>query len=177
MRVLSPKIEPPERAEDGSTAKTASRRPSRSTACVPNASMNVDLPDRPRAETREGPTASKIRAKGRTHSRRSGDSDAKRRVEPFSWQSRLEARQQCVGLRLVVGARRLDLVGAVRFTRRWPLRSRHSPSVMAFASARRSPRATPSLSSSVDGHSVVLLDKNRRRRQVDRKKDMAVEGG
>ena len=43
MRVLSPRIEPPLRALDGSTASTATRWPA-STRCRPSASMNVDLP-------------------------------------------------------------------------------------------------------------------------------------
>src|SRR3954447_9111383 len=43
MRVLSPRIEPPVRELDGSTASTAARWP-RPTRCRPNASMNVDLP-------------------------------------------------------------------------------------------------------------------------------------
>ena len=43
MRVLSPRIEPPVRLEDGSTASTATRCPSE-VSMVPNASMNVDLP-------------------------------------------------------------------------------------------------------------------------------------
>ena len=44
MRVLSPRIDPPERPDDGSTASTASRVPLLDT-WHPNASMNVDLPD------------------------------------------------------------------------------------------------------------------------------------
>ena len=43
MRVLSPRIEPPLRVLDGSTASTATRWPA-STRCRPSASMNVDLP-------------------------------------------------------------------------------------------------------------------------------------
>ena len=43
MRVLSPRIEPPVRVLDGSTASTASLLPA-STRCMPSASMNVDLP-------------------------------------------------------------------------------------------------------------------------------------
>ena len=43
MRVLSPRIEPPVRAELGSTASTATRCP-RSVSQVPSASMVVDLP-------------------------------------------------------------------------------------------------------------------------------------
>ena len=44
IRVLSPRIEPPVRLDDGSTASTATRCPS-PVSIVPNASMNVDLPD------------------------------------------------------------------------------------------------------------------------------------
>ncbi len=44
MRVLSPRIEPPVRVLDGSTASTATRCPC-STRWRPNASMNVDLPE------------------------------------------------------------------------------------------------------------------------------------
>lgn len=43
MRVLSPRIEPPVRVDDGSTARTATRKPSE-VSSVPNASMKVDLP-------------------------------------------------------------------------------------------------------------------------------------
>src|SRR5262245_47622633 len=43
MRVLSPRIEPPLRVLDGSTASTATRWPW-STTCRPNASMKVDFP-------------------------------------------------------------------------------------------------------------------------------------
>ena len=43
IRVLSPRIEPPVRLEEGSTASTATRWP-RPVSMVPNASMNVDLP-------------------------------------------------------------------------------------------------------------------------------------
>ncbi|PWC75614.1 hypothetical protein TSH64_12310 [Azospirillum sp. TSH64] len=43
IRVLSPKIEPPVRCDDGSTASTATLCPSPMT-CSPNASMKVDLP-------------------------------------------------------------------------------------------------------------------------------------
>lgn len=43
MRVLSPRIDPPVRLDDGSTASTATRNPSE-VSSVPNASMNVDLP-------------------------------------------------------------------------------------------------------------------------------------
>ena len=43
MRVLSPRIDPPVRVLDGSTASTATRCPA-STRCMPSASMNVDLP-------------------------------------------------------------------------------------------------------------------------------------
>ncbi len=43
MRVLSPRIDPPVRELDGSTASTATRCPS-PTRCRPNASMKVDLP-------------------------------------------------------------------------------------------------------------------------------------
>ena len=43
MRVLSPRIEPPLRVLDGSTASTATRWPC-STRCSPSASMKVDLP-------------------------------------------------------------------------------------------------------------------------------------
>ncbi len=51
MRVLSPRIEPPARLDEGSTASTASRRP-RSISFRPKASMKVDLPTpgRPSAE-------------------------------------------------------------------------------------------------------------------------------
>ena len=43
MRVLSPRIEPPVSAEEGSMESTATRR-SRATRCLPSASMKVDLP-------------------------------------------------------------------------------------------------------------------------------------
>ncbi len=43
MRVLSPRMLPPVRVDDGSTASTATRWP-RSVSIVPSASMNVDLP-------------------------------------------------------------------------------------------------------------------------------------
>ena len=43
IRVLSPRIEPPVRRDEGSTASTATRLP-RATRCSPNASMKVDLP-------------------------------------------------------------------------------------------------------------------------------------
>ena len=43
MRVLSPRMEPPETEEDGSTASTASFMP-RSISQTPSASMKVDLP-------------------------------------------------------------------------------------------------------------------------------------
>ena len=43
MRVLSPRMLPPVRVDDGSTASTATRRPS-PVSFVPSASMNVDLP-------------------------------------------------------------------------------------------------------------------------------------
>ena len=43
IRVLSPRIEPPERVEDGSTASTASRRPA-SVSVSPSRSMKLDLP-------------------------------------------------------------------------------------------------------------------------------------
>ena len=43
MRVLSPRIEPPLRWLDGSTASTATRCPEPIT-CIPRASMKVDLP-------------------------------------------------------------------------------------------------------------------------------------
>ena len=56
IRVLSPRIEPPERAEDGSTASTATFRPC-STSMVPKASMKVDLPTpgEPESPTRIAP--------------------------------------------------------------------------------------------------------------------------
>lgn len=41
--VLSPRIEPPVRLEEGSTASTATRCPS-PVSIVPSASMNVDFP-------------------------------------------------------------------------------------------------------------------------------------
>ena len=43
IRVLSPRIEPPDRAEDGSTARTATRRPC-PVSIRPKLSMKVDLP-------------------------------------------------------------------------------------------------------------------------------------
>ena len=43
IRVLSPRIEPPEREEVGSTASTATLRP-RAVRWFPKASMNVDFP-------------------------------------------------------------------------------------------------------------------------------------
>src|SRR3954469_15982702 len=43
MRVLSPRIEPPERADDGSTARTATFDPA-PVRVTPSWSMNVDLP-------------------------------------------------------------------------------------------------------------------------------------
>ena len=43
MRVLSPRIEPPVRVEDGSTASTATLWPC-AVSDVPSASMVVDLP-------------------------------------------------------------------------------------------------------------------------------------
>jgi hypothetical protein len=43
MRVLSPRIEPPVSGDDGSTASTATRKPSPS-KCMPKVSMKVDLP-------------------------------------------------------------------------------------------------------------------------------------
>ena len=43
IRVLSPRIEPPERALDGSTARTATRRPC-AVSMVPKLSMKVDFP-------------------------------------------------------------------------------------------------------------------------------------
>eukprot|EP01139_Manchomonas_bermudensis_P006552 Amastigsp_a177488_33.p2 type:complete len:230 gc:universal Amastigsp_a177488_33:381-1070(+) len=43
IRVRSPRIDPPVRADDGSTARTA-RRSSRSASQLPKPSMNVDLP-------------------------------------------------------------------------------------------------------------------------------------
>ena len=43
MRVLSPRIEPPVRVEDGSTASTATLWPS-AVSREPSASMAVDLP-------------------------------------------------------------------------------------------------------------------------------------
>ena len=43
MRVLSPRIEPPPRLDDGSIASTASERP-RSSSDRPKRSMKVDLP-------------------------------------------------------------------------------------------------------------------------------------
>lgn len=43
IRVLSPKIEPPERVDDGSTAKTATRLPCPVSIC-PKLSIKVDLP-------------------------------------------------------------------------------------------------------------------------------------
>ena len=43
MRVLSPRMEPPPRFEEGSTASTATRRPW-PMACSPTVSMKVDLP-------------------------------------------------------------------------------------------------------------------------------------
>jgi hypothetical protein len=43
IRVLSPRIEPPEFFDDGSTARTATRRPSR-VRLEPSVSISVDLP-------------------------------------------------------------------------------------------------------------------------------------
>ncbi len=43
IRVLSPRIDPPEREEDGSTASTATRLPC-AVSMVPNPSINVDFP-------------------------------------------------------------------------------------------------------------------------------------
>ncbi len=43
MRVLSPRIDPPVRAEDGSIASTATRSPC-PVSIDPKLSMNVDLP-------------------------------------------------------------------------------------------------------------------------------------
>ena len=43
IRVLSPRIEPPVRVDDGSTASTATRCPS-PVRRVPSSSMNVDFP-------------------------------------------------------------------------------------------------------------------------------------
>jgi len=43
MRVLSPKIDPPDRVELGSTANTATRKPA-AVSMQPNASMKVDFP-------------------------------------------------------------------------------------------------------------------------------------
>ena len=43
IRILSPRIEPPDRSLEGSIASTASRRPA-AMARVPKASMKVDLP-------------------------------------------------------------------------------------------------------------------------------------
>ncbi len=56
MRVLSPRIEPPLRWLDGSTASTATWWPA-SMACRPSASMNVDFPapGAPETPTRDGP--------------------------------------------------------------------------------------------------------------------------
>ena len=48
IRVLSPRIEPPVRAEEGSTASTATLWP-RSIRNIPSPSMVVDLPDSGRA--------------------------------------------------------------------------------------------------------------------------------
>ena len=57
MRVLSPRIEPPLRVLDGSTASTATRWPCVDERAAPSASMNVDLPDAGRAaRCRPGPT-------------------------------------------------------------------------------------------------------------------------
>ena len=44
IRVRSPRREPPVREEDGSTARTATRRPCCSMACRPYASRNVLFP-------------------------------------------------------------------------------------------------------------------------------------
>ena len=43
IRVLSPRIEPPVRADDGSTARTATRRPD-AVSIEPKLSIKVDLP-------------------------------------------------------------------------------------------------------------------------------------
>ena len=43
IRVLSPRIEPPDRLDEGSTASTATRWPA-AIHCRPSASMKVDLP-------------------------------------------------------------------------------------------------------------------------------------
>ncbi|CAM5368098.1 hypothetical protein FALB51S_01697 [Frigidibacter albus] len=43
IRVLSPRMEPPERAEEGSTASTATRSPC-AVSIIPKDSMKVDLP-------------------------------------------------------------------------------------------------------------------------------------
>ena len=44
MRVLSPRMEPLERSDDGSIANTASFPPFSRSTCTPNSSMLVDLP-------------------------------------------------------------------------------------------------------------------------------------
>ena len=70
IRVLSPRIEPPERAEEGSTASTATLSP-RSIRNMPKASMKVDLPtpgvpDRPmRSASRPDPASASISAVAR----------------------------------------------------------------------------------------------------------------
>src|SRR3954452_21648839 len=58
MRVLSPRIEPPERAEEGSTARTATFDPA-PVRVTPSWSMNVDLPTpgTPLIPTRRAPPA------------------------------------------------------------------------------------------------------------------------
>ena len=82
IRVLSPRIEPPLRVLDGSTASTATRWPC-STRWTPSASMNVDLPG----------------------ARRAGDADTHRATGV-----RQHLGEQRLGLGAVVGPRRLDQV-------------------------------------------------------------------
>src|SRR5581483_2363012 len=101
MRVLSPKIDPPERALDGSTARTATRF-----SCAmrwrPNASMKVLFPT-------PGTPLTPMRAAPPVAGRRSSSS----RCASSSWSGRVD-----------------------------------STSVIAFASARRSPARTPLASAS-----------------------------
>ncbi len=60
MRVLSPRMLPPVRVDDGSTASTATRRPA-AVRSVPSASMNVDLPDAGNAGDADAVRAARVR--------------------------------------------------------------------------------------------------------------------
>ena len=116
MRVLSPRIEPPEIELEGSTASTATRWPW-PIRCRPRASMNVDFPDpgEPLIPTRiDRPVAGKSASS--TASARAWWSRRVDSTSVIALASARAAREHAID-ELLVGGFQQDLAGHVVFHR------------------------------------------------------------